>query len=857
MSRKRTFRSLCGYGFQPRAVLYTFACALLLPLCVAAGGGPETTLLVINARSPLSVRIANEYVHLRGIPQNHVVWLEGVPSMGVIPIEDFRKKIWLPIRDFIRSHKLDEEIDVITYSGDFPYAVDFTSDIKAKKLPQNKYRGRIASLTALTYFARRVEVGDIGYLGMNNYFRDFAGPKIKAGAHYPVAFPRLKKKEVIRLRDLARKSLNHRDAAAAADSYQKILDSYPTDPENWYNLARSLAAADETEKAIDALTQAVDYGWTNSLRVDRDPYFKQLRLEPRFKSLVERMETAYGPLQLTHGFRSQYVWSNADLALWEPADALNQYYLSTMLAYTGGRGNSFPEIMNYLTAAASSDGSRPDGTVYLLENFNVRSQTRQPLFPVTLTELAKRGRKAEVLHKGHRGQNGILPIAKSDVMGAVVGFHKFDWGEANSRLLPGAIAESLTSHGGDFNKVVQTKLSEFLRYGAAGSSGAVAEPFSFQEKFPLPLIHAYYADGCSLAESFYQSVRLPYQLIVVGDPLARPFATFTGIQLKSPQTTRPWSGIVTIEADIQPPPGKSVSKLEFWVDGQYQFDVPAGEAFSWDTRTTEDGSHEVRLVAIEDSGIETRSSTRFISRIYNHDRLVEVENVSQPLSYVDSVEITGTAPAAERVEIRHGQRQLGSAAVKDSRWRISLPASKFGMGPVSFFVRANYQDGSSARSDPVALSIGPPDTLLPAMEDKPQAEGLNAIAYDDKGHEHRLVIKALDGPLKALRKMNLNVRQLRLDGFFYVAKPGFYQLAVKTSGRIKLSVNEHMLFEKHLSHQDGEGFVPMSLKPGWHKLVIDLEVSGRQFLEIVLAGDQAPLTLAGNSLGRGTDGDGE
>jgi hypothetical protein len=179
------------------------------------------------------------------------------------------------------------------------------------------------------------------------------------------------------------------------------------------------------------------------------------------------------------------------------------------------------------------------------------------------------------------------------------------------------------------------------------------------------------------------------------------------------------------------------------------------------------------------------------------------------------------------------------------------------MGPVSFFVRANYQDGSSARSHPVALSIAPPDTLLPAMEDKPQAEGLNAIAYDDKGHEHRLVIKALDGQLKALRKMNLKAGQLRLDGFFYVAKPGFYQLAVKTSGRIKLSVNEHMLFEKHLSHQDGEGFVPMSLKPGWHKLVIDLEVSGRQFLEIVLAGDQAPLTLAGNSLGRGTDGDGE
>jgi hypothetical protein len=164
------------------------------------------------------------------------------------------------------------------------------------------------------------------------------------------------------------------------------------------------------------------------------------------------MVAAYGPFQLTHGFRSHYVWSNADLAFWETADSLNQYYLSTMLAYTGVRGNSFPEIMNYLTAAASSDGTRPDGTVYLLENSNVRSKTRQPLFPATLAELARRGRKGEVLYEGNEGQDGILPIAKADVIGVVVGSRHFNWEEANSRLLPGAIAESLTSYGGHFKR---------------------------------------------------------------------------------------------------------------------------------------------------------------------------------------------------------------------------------------------------------------------------------------------------------------------------------------------------------------------------------------------------------------------
>ena len=190
--------------FICRTILYGLACALLLPFCATAGGGPETTLVVVNARSPLSVRIANEYVHLRAIPEGHVVWLDGVPSMGVISIEDFRNKIWLPVREFIQAHQLEEEIDVITYSGDFPYAVNFTADLKSKQVEKNKYRGGVASLTALTYFARRVEAGDIGYLGMNYYFRDFAGPKITATTSPPVSYPRLEEKEVRQLRNSAR-----------------------------------------------------------------------------------------------------------------------------------------------------------------------------------------------------------------------------------------------------------------------------------------------------------------------------------------------------------------------------------------------------------------------------------------------------------------------------------------------------------------------------------------------------------------------------------------------------------------------------------------------------------------------------
>ena len=87
----------------------------------------------------------------------------------------------------------------------------------------------------------------------------------------------------------------------------------------------------------------------------------------------------------------------------------------------------------------------------------------------------------------------------------------------------------------------QTPLSEFLRYGAAGSSGTVTEPFAIAEKFPSPMIQVHYARGCTLAEAFYQSVHGPYQLLIVGDPLCRPWADIPQVSVAGRRGRRPRS----------------------------------------------------------------------------------------------------------------------------------------------------------------------------------------------------------------------------------------------------------------------------------------------------------------------------
>ena len=74
---------------------------------------------------------------------------------------------------------------------------------------------------------------------------------------------------------------------------------------------------------------------------------------------------------------------------------------------------------------------------------------------------------------------GTVPLNRKDVQGVVMGTAVFDWKASGSTILPGAICDNFTSFGGVMTQGAgQTPLSEFLRYGAAGASGTVTEPYS-------------------------------------------------------------------------------------------------------------------------------------------------------------------------------------------------------------------------------------------------------------------------------------------------------------------------------------------------------------------------------------------
>lgn len=97
-------------------------------------------------------------------------------------------------------------------------------------------------------------------------------------------------------------------------------------------------------------------------------------------------------------------------------------------------------------------------------------------------------------------------------------------------FLPGAIADHLTSAGGELTDSKQMSSLRWLEAGATGSYGAVVEPCSYPAKFPNPgIVIDRYLKGEPLIEAYWKSVAWPGQGIFIGEPLAAPFAPLTAI----------------------------------------------------------------------------------------------------------------------------------------------------------------------------------------------------------------------------------------------------------------------------------------------------------------------------------------
>ena len=174
---------------------------------------------------------------------------------------------------------------------------------------------------------------------------------------------------------------------------------------------------------------------------------------------------------------------------------------------------SLANAKTLIDRGVASDATRPAGTAYLLSTSDAARNVRSASYPLAQRIL---GRRARVL------QQDALKDAK-DVLFYFTGKARVE-GLETLGFLPGAIADHLTSAGGQLEGDSQMSALAWLEAGATGSYGAVVEPCNLPQKFPHPaLVIANYLRGDTLIEAYWKSVAMPGQGIFIGEPLAAPF----------------------------------------------------------------------------------------------------------------------------------------------------------------------------------------------------------------------------------------------------------------------------------------------------------------------------------------------
>ncbi len=778
-----------------------------------AGGGPANVAVVVNADSWASMTVANEFVHLRRVPASNVIYLSDLPGFEQTTVDLFRERILEPSLRTIRDRGLAEQIDYLVYSSDLPSRINVKTDKEGEQF--SKVITPHASINGLTYLHRYVLDKDTTYLRLNvNRYARLPEPLLTAEP-----LPEDQRRAYVS----AIKLMEEEKWADAVGPMREIAREAPRVPALLYNLACALARAGEADEAIAYLQRAVEAGFLNFAHLAADKDLKSLREREDFQQLVERMKTREFDVQPTRGFRSGYAWDeDGEVA----AGGGRSYLLSTTLGVTSGRGNSVREVLECLRRSAAADGTKPAGTIYYMVNSNIRSLTRQWGFGPAAAKLAELGVSAELA-------DGKLPQEKAEVQGLMAGSATFDWAASKSTILPGAICEHLTSAGGVmFEGASQTPLTEFIRHGATASAGTVTEPYAIQAKFPDPFIHVHYARGCTLAEAFYQSVRGPYQLLIVGDPLCRPWAEIPVVTAEGVKAGETISGQVSLRPAVQG--DAEIGRCELLVDGRRHATCTPAAAFDLDTTELCDGYHELRVVAVSADVIETQGELILPVQVSNHGRRLTVTSpADKNIAWGKPLKLRAKLSAAGTVCFMQNERVLATSEGA-AEAEVVIDSRLLGLGPVRIQGVEYVAGGETARvtAEPIEFEVVPPPAL-PALEVEPDANWAKGIEVTPDGGQPLVVesTKKADWLAEAGVK---DGQGFSLVGYFDVRVDDVYQLQVRAYGELVLEVDSTVVAE--LAGDEGWQLLPVALAAGTHKLTVRGVAAGKPRLNLRFGG---------------------
>jgi uncharacterized protein (TIGR03790 family) len=252
-------------------------------------------------------------------------------------------------------------------------------------------------------------------------------------------------------------------------------------------------------------------------------------------------------------FASEQVFSQAT-----PANAPGYSFLATMLT-----GNSVAEAEYLVDQGVAADGTFPAQPVVLAKSSDATRNIRFAEFDNAIFDTRLFG------NYQIQRTNSDSPSGQTNLLGYETGLASFSI--SSNTFVPGAMADSVTSYGGViFGPNNQTNLLAFTGAGAAGSYGTVTEPDANLAKFPNPEAYFYQARGFSLAECYYQSLFVPYEGLIVAEPLAAPCQRPALGQWLGPASNAVLAGTAPLPMRFTAnDAGHPLQQIDLFVDGKY------------------------------------------------------------------------------------------------------------------------------------------------------------------------------------------------------------------------------------------------------------------------------------------------
>lgn len=333
------------------------------------------------------------------------------------------------------------------------------------------------------------------------------------------------------------------------------------------------------------------------------------------------------------------------------------------------------KMRDKLKRAVNADYSQPTGSIVFETSADVRSRTREGQFTLAKTRLEEKGIDVQIMPRSDPAPKKIL--------GVLAGAAWIDAQKYAAGLVPGSFAEHLTSFAANFDTPDQSKLTLWLDAGAAASVGTVTEPYSIWTKFPEAAFFERYLRGNTLLEALMQSLASPYQSLIVGDPLCRPWAG----ELENLALKGTWAaGVLTVEAEGAPA-GSSTS-LHLFMDGRRV----NGDGPRWQLETSAESTgseielllHARYLWAPPELGVVQKRISSPYPETLQLKTSVKSDHVVLKVKSEQELML---------LEVFRGTEKVHTATVSGRKAELRLGLNASGTGPVTLRVRGVTANG--------------------------------------------------------------------------------------------------------------------------------------------------------------------